>query len=120
MMAQYSAAKNVPQPEAAVVTTGVMLALGGTSLLLGLKPKLGALAILGFLVGVSPVMHDFWKHEDPNQRQAELINFMKNLALAGGALALMGVDEPWPASVPLAQPGLGERLRAAYDRGVAA
>jgi putative oxidoreductase len=120
MMAQYSASKNVPQPEAAVVATGVMLALGGTSLLLGLKPKLGALAILGFLVGVSPVMHDFWKHEDPSQRQAEMINFMKNLALAGGALALMGVDEPWPASIPVAKPSVGERLRAAYDRGVAA
>ena len=120
MMAQYTATKNVPQPESAVVATGVMLTLGGASLLLGVKPKLGALAILGFLAGVSPIMHDFWKHEDPNQRQAEMINFMKNLALAGGALALMGVDEPWPASVPVGKPSVGERLRAAYDRGAAA
>jgi hypothetical protein len=30
----------------------------------------------------------------------DTINFMKNLALAGGALSLMAVEEPWPASVP--------------------
>jgi hypothetical protein len=28
------------------------------------------------------------------------ISFMKNLALAGAALALAGVEEPWPGSVP--------------------
>ena len=28
-----------------------------------------------------------------------MVNFMKNMALLGGTLALMGVDEPWPASV---------------------
>ncbi len=30
-----------------------------------------------------------------------MINFSKNMALLGGALALMGVEEPWPASVPV-------------------
>jgi hypothetical protein len=48
-------------------------------------------------------MHDFWKAEDPAQRMNDMINFSKNLALLGGALALMGVEEPWPASVPIAQ-----------------
>jgi len=41
---------------------------------------------------------------------------MKNAALAGGALALMGVEEPWEASVPVAQPGLGKKLRNAARR----
>jgi hypothetical protein len=36
---------------------------------------------------------------------------MKNLALAGGALALMGVEEPWEASVPVGQPTLAKRVR---------
>lgn len=98
-MAQYAKAKNVPMPEAAVLGSGVALAIGGTSILLGAKPKLGALALLGFLGAVSPTMHDFWNDQDPNQKQANMINFFKNVALAGGALALMGVEEPWPASV---------------------
>jgi len=35
----------------------------------------------------------------------------KNMALLGGAVALMGVEGPWPASVPIAQPSAIERLR---------
>jgi putative oxidoreductase len=120
MMAQYSASKNVPQPEAAVVATGAMMLLGGTSIVLGLKPKLGALAILGFLAGVSPTMHNFWAVEDPQQRQTEMVNFMKNMALMGGALALMGVEEPWPASIPVATPNLERQLRNRWTREVAA
>ena len=103
-MAQYAGMKNVPVPEAAVAGTGVLLIAGGASIVLGIKPTLGAAALVAFLAGVSPVMHDFWKAEDPNQRMNEMINFSKNMALLGAALALMGVEEPWPASVPVAQP----------------
>lgn len=112
MMGQYAQSKGVPNGEAAVAVSAIPLLMGGTSLLLGIKPKLGALAILGFLVGVSPVMHDFWRNEDPNERMNNMINFSKNLALAGGALALMGVEEPWEASVPVAQPSLADKVRA--------
>jgi putative oxidoreductase len=118
-MAPYAESKGVPAPEAAVTLAGVPLIVGGASVLLGVKPKLGALAILGFLAGVSPVMHDFWSQEDPNQRLNEMVNFMKNLALAGGAIALMGVDEPWEASVPVARPGLIDRART-FGRKLAA
>jgi putative oxidoreductase len=90
-MAQYVDAKNVPMPEAAVTATGIALTLGGASLLLGIKPTLGAAAVAGFLAGVSPVMHDFWRVPDPEKRQNEMINLSKNMALLGGSLALMGV-----------------------------
>src|SRR5262249_16380715 len=53
--------------------------------------------------GGSPVMHDFWKQESPEQRMNDMNNFTKNMALAGGAIALMGVEEPWPVSAPLLQ-----------------
>lgn len=99
---QYAKSKNVPLAEAAVVGTGVAMIVGGTSVLLGVKPKIGTAAIAGFLAGVSPMMHDFWRIEDPNQRMTEMINFSKNMALLGSALSLMGVEEPWPASVPVA------------------
>ena len=110
-MAAYTASKGVPKPEIAVTATAVPLILGGTSMLLGLKPKLGAIAILGFLAGVSPVMHDFWRNEDPNERMNNMALFMKNLALAGGALALLGVEEPWEASVT--KPTLAAKVRKA-------
>lgn len=108
-MAAYTASKGVPKPELAVTATAVPLIVGGTSMLLGLKPKWGAVAILGFLAGVSPIMHDFWRNENPNERMNNMASFMKNLALAGGALALMGVEEPWEASV--SKPSLKDRMR---------
>ena len=89
-MAQYVDAKGIPLPDVAVTATGLALTLGGASLVLGIKPELGAVAVAGFLAGVSPLMHDFWKVEDPQKRQAEMINFSKNMALLGAAFALMG------------------------------
>lgn len=115
-MAAYTATKGVPSPELAVTATALPLIAGGTSLLLGLKPKWGALAVIGFLAGVSPIMHDFWRNEDPNERMNNMTAFMKNLALAGGALALMGVEEPWEASVPLGQPSVVDRARKMVRR----
>ena len=102
-LAQYAQSKNVPMAEAVVTATGAVLIAGGASILLGIKPKLGTAAIAGFLAGVSPIMHDFWSVQEPNQRMNEMINFSKNMALLGSALALMGVDEPWPASVPISR-----------------
>lgn len=110
-MAKYTESKGVPASKPAVIASGVALTIGGTSILLGVKPKIGAAAILAFLASVSPVMHDFWRQESPEQRMNEMIHFSKNMALAGAALALMGVEEPWPASIPVGQPSRLETLK---------
>src|SRR6185437_807773 len=70
-MSQYAAAKNVPTPDIAVTASGALLLVGGASVLLGVKPKIGILAIMGFLAAVSPMIHDFWKTEDSQSRQNE-------------------------------------------------
>ncbi|HKB11991.1 MAG TPA: DoxX family protein [Vicinamibacterales bacterium] len=97
-LGQYAAAKGVSSPEQAVQATGVMMLAGGLSVIAGLKPKQGLAAILAFLIPVSLKMHPYWE-EQGERRQIEQIQFMKNMALAGAALAMMGVSEPWPASV---------------------
>ncbi len=97
-LAQYAGAKNVPNPEQAVTASGVAMAVGGASIILGVKPRIGTLAIIGFLAAASPMMHDFWTAEDPQQRQNDLIHFSKNMALLGAALALLGIEK-WPASI---------------------
>ena len=83
------------------------------------NPNGGTLAIMAFLAGTSPLMHDFWRAEDPNQKQNDAVHFMKNMALLGAAMALMGVEEPWPVSVPIAQPK-GKRQLAEFARKWAA
>ncbi len=97
-MKQYAGAKKVPLPDVAVLGSGALLVVGGASLILGVRPRLGALAILTFLAGVSPIMHDFWKKEEASQRTQEMMNFTRNVAFAGAALALAGLEE-WPLSI---------------------
>jgi len=98
-MSQYAEAKGVPAAEAAVPATGTLLLAGGMSVMAGVKPRQGLLAIVAFLLPVSFQMHRFWEEEDQNRRMIEMTQFFKNIALAGAALALMQVDEPWPLSI---------------------
>ena len=98
-MSAYAASKGVPNPDVAVVASGALMLAGGLSVLSGWKPRQGLGAIVGFLVPVSLMMHRFWEVEDQQQRMHETVNFMKNMALAGAALMLMQLPEPWPASV---------------------
>lgn len=99
MMSEYAASKNVPAPGAAVVLTGLMLLAGGLSVVLGILPVVGLALLIVFLVPVAFIMHNFWAVEDPMQRQGEQVNFMKNLALAGAALALMYGASEWPLAL---------------------
>jgi uncharacterized membrane protein YphA (DoxX/SURF4 family) len=103
MLAQYAAAKGVPAPELAVVLSGLLLLVGGASVLLGFWPHVGVWCIVAFLVIVSPVMHNFWTIADPGQRVAEMINFTKNIALVGGSLTMLSVPRPWPYSLERAR-----------------
>ena len=98
-MSQYAAAKGVAAADTAVPASGAMILAGGVSVMAGIRPRQGLALIVGFLVPVSLQMHRFWEVEDPSQRMSETINFTKNMALVGAALALMQIDEPWPASV---------------------
>jgi putative oxidoreductase len=102
-MGQYASAKGVPKAELAVQATGALLLAGGLSIALGLKPRQGLAAIVGFLIPVSLQMHRFWEEQDAQTRQSEMINFTKNMALVGAALALLQTPEPWPASIDAAR-----------------
>ncbi len=95
-MTEYARSKGVPAPALAVVATGAMLVASGISLISGVQPKIGAALATTFLAGVSPVMHAFWREEDPQQQMAEMVNFTKNVALIGGAMFAAVVPEPWP------------------------
>jgi putative oxidoreductase len=101
-MGQYAATKGVPAPEQAVQATGALLLAGGISVMAGFKPRLGLAALIAFLVPVTFQMHRFWQEADPQKRQNDMVQFMKNTALVGAALAMMQIDEPWPASIDAA------------------
>jgi putative oxidoreductase len=99
MMAGFAAGKGVPYPEAAIAGTGALLVVGGISVILGAWPRIGAALIMLFLVGVTPVMHDFWNAADMASRMNDFGHFAKNVALFGGACFVMALPVPWPASL---------------------
>jgi putative oxidoreductase len=102
-MGQYAASKAVPAAHSAVRGTGLMLLAGGLSVVAGLKPRQGLAMLVGVLVPITLQMHRFWEEQDIEKRQAEMGNFMKNMALVGAALTMMQIREPWPASVDAAR-----------------
>jgi uncharacterized membrane protein YphA (DoxX/SURF4 family) len=98
-MTGYTASKGVPAPAAATVISGAWLLVSGLSIVLGVRPHLGAVMVALFLLSVTPVMHNFWTVTDPTQRLGEFINFSKNAALLGAALMLLAIPSPWPYSL---------------------
>jgi uncharacterized membrane protein YphA (DoxX/SURF4 family) len=96
MLIGYAKNKGVRWPKLAVLGTGAMLIAGGLSMLTGVKPKVGAGLITGFLAGATPQMHDYWNATNQMQRMNDRVNFTKNLALIGGAAFAAAAHEKWP------------------------
>jgi putative oxidoreductase len=90
-MAGYAGAKGVPQPKLAVLASGVLMAAGALLVLLGVWLDLGALLLVVFLVPTALLMHRFWQETDPATRQNEMVQFQKDLALAGAALLILAL-----------------------------
>ena len=84
----YAASQGVPLASIAVPLSGVLAIAGGLSILLGYRAKLGAWLIVLFLVPVTLMMHKFWTVSDPMMAQIQMIMFMKNVSMLGGALLI--------------------------------
>jgi putative oxidoreductase len=97
-MSEYAKARRTPSPKVAVAGTGVILLLGGLSVLLGVYPVVGIILIV-FLLGVSFQMHSYWKVDDAQMKQIDMINFTKNMALVGALLMFLLLPRPWPMSL---------------------
>jgi len=92
----YAASQGVPLASIAVPFSGVLALVGGLSILLGYRARIGAWLIALFLVGVTPMLHNFWTVTDPMMRQMQMIMFMKNVAMLGGALLISQFGAgPW-------------------------
>lgn len=100
-MAEYAkAVGNVPAAPVAVMGTGLLLLLGGLSILLGYHPRIGAALLVVFLIPTAFLMHPYWKVADPMQKAGETAQFWKNITLAGAALFIMADPNwPWPAAL---------------------
>jgi putative oxidoreductase len=106
------AAKGVPQPTLAVLLGALLLIVGGLSLALGWRGRVGVGAMVLFLAPVTMLMHNFWALEGFDQ-MLETFHFLANVALLGSLLMFVGIRDPWPFSVDewlvsTRSPGIGQ------------
>jgi putative oxidoreductase len=84
----YAASQNVPFASLLVPASGIIATLGGISIILGYKARLGAWLIVLFLVPVTLMMHNFWAITDPMMKQMQMAMFLKNVSMLGAALMI--------------------------------
>jgi putative oxidoreductase len=87
--AGYAASQGVPLANILVPVSGVLCILGSLSIILGYKARIGAAMIIVFLLPVTLVFHHFWTMADPGARENEMIEFLKNISMLGGAIVIL-------------------------------
>jgi putative oxidoreductase len=85
---QYAASQGVPFASIAVPLSGLMAIAGGLSVLLGYHARIGGWLLVLFLIPVTLMMHAFWRVSDPVMSQMQMVMFMKNISMLGGALLI--------------------------------
>ncbi|MEO8183800.1 MAG: DoxX family protein [Deltaproteobacteria bacterium] len=84
-------AVNAGMPLASVLVpaSGILTLLGGLSVLLGYRARIGALLLVLFLIPATLLMHAFWTVPDPVMARIQTVMFMKNLSMLGAALIII-------------------------------
>jgi uncharacterized membrane protein YphA (DoxX/SURF4 family) len=73
-----------------VQINGAVQVGAGVLLAVGRLPRLAAAALAASLVPTTIAGHPFWKETDKQVRNAQRLQFLKNLAMLGGLVLAMG------------------------------
>lgn len=85
---EMAAQSGVPLASVTVPLSGLISLLGGISIAVGYKAKLGAWLMVLFLIPVTITMHNFWSVADQHTALIQQIMFMKNFTIIGAALLI--------------------------------
>jgi len=86
--ASMIAGAGVPLPTVAAAVAVVIELGGGLAIFAGWMTRVAALAIVVFLIIVSPIFHNFWTMGG-EERMINQVMFLKNVSMLGGFLLLM-------------------------------
>jgi putative oxidoreductase len=76
----------LPEEPMLAKAQGATMVVAGSTLALGILPKLSARILALTLIVDTYVGHPFWKAEKPEERRPQLVHFWKNVGLLGGLL----------------------------------
>jgi putative oxidoreductase len=88
---QFLMLKNLPAAPVFLFISLMGIVLGGLSLLLGFRTRIGALTLFTITVAATIIMHDYWTLQTAAARTADYDIFARNIAIAGGLLVLIGM-----------------------------
>jgi len=93
----------IPMPRVLLVGAIALCLLGSAMIVVGFRPRIGALLLLVFLTAVTLTVHNFRK-APPEMKAMELTQFLKNMSMMGAMLLIMlnGVG-PWTLDELLAR-----------------
>ena len=86
--AGWMASKGLPMAEVLLAVTIVIEIGAALMLILGYKARLGAAALLLWMIPVTFLFHNYWAMP-ADQQMIQQIMFMKNIGLMGGMLYIM-------------------------------
>lgn len=90
-VAGWMASSGLPMANVLLAITIVLELGGGLMLLTGFQAGLAAAALALFLVPVTALFHAFWS-ADAAGFQGQLTHFLKNVAVLGGLLMVVGTE----------------------------
>jgi putative oxidoreductase len=90
-----------PVPLLAAWPSGLWLVLGSLSIVLGAWADVGALMLALFVVVAALWFHRFWTIEDPQQRQPQQQNFIRNATFLGACLIIFAFFTTFGHDLPL-------------------
>jgi putative oxidoreductase len=100
--AGYIASKGLPIASVLAVVAGVVEIAGAASVIVGFKTRWGALLLAAYLIPVTLIFHNPAGLEGMAAQMAK-VEFMKNLAIFGGLLAIAALG-PGPLSLDARRP----------------
>lgn len=77
----------IPHADVLVYVAGCAEIAGGLALLFGFLTRIGAIGLFVYLIPTTLLFHAFWRVGGA-EAKTQMVNFMKNLAIMGGLLAI--------------------------------
>jgi putative oxidoreductase len=84
---------------ALIMAARTLQLIAGLGLILGIYPRISALALLLFLIPATLMAHEFWLAFGTSLYPVQLINFFKNVCMAGGLIFIIATTSQ-PALLP--------------------
>lgn len=91
----YMTSKGLPFPDILLVGAAGTELIAGLLLVLGIRTRPAAIALILYLIPTTLLFHAFWDAEGAALR-GETIQFLKNLAIIGGLLHIAAPAAPQP------------------------